>query len=371
MQKNVSGEKLLDRVLDEFLTQALIDNKVEFVKLLVEMVHLKMFLTKRKVETLYLDTMKNYKDKFLERTLSTFKKKHNAAEKMENIHEAFLENLDTPAEFWNSEKSLRFSDPERELFIYSLLFMRYQMSVCFWEYMHCKTSGALFAILLTTAMLKSPEVLMDINLQKRVEVIQKDYEQKAIGLLNTCYASNPKKSHLILQFPQEFCGQKTCLDLAEQANLKTFIAQSGCQTLVREVWLGEISEKNLTWKVALAAIFPFYVYAIWLKPDTQQSLAPLKRKSANPSEGKGKLDTTNVQASTTSSGYRSSEHATISNDTKEFVAQHSLAAQVDMSDMSLIKRYQLFYKAPIVTFILNVSSKLVMLVLFSFVVITG
>ena len=187
------------------------------------------------------------------------------------------------------KKNLRCSDPERELFIYSLLFMTNQMSVCFWEYMQCKTSSALFAILLTTAMLESSVVLVDINLQKRVEAMQKDYEQKAIGLLNTCYTFSPETSHFMLQIPHEFWGQKTCLDLAEQADSKTFIAQSGCQTLVREVWLGQISDKNSTWKIVLATIFPIYVYGIWFRSDIHQRLETVKKEPANTSEGKRKL----------------------------------------------------------------------------------
>ena len=124
MQKNITDEKLDDGGLEKFLTQALMDKKFEFVKLLVEMVPLKMFLTKTKLETLYFDTMQIYKDKFLAEILLTFKRKHYVAEKMmENIHKALLVNSDIQyipkyipiektrfAKYWNSKD---FSDEKK------------------------------------------------------------------------------------------------------------------------------------------------------------------------------------------------------------------------------------------------------------------
>ena len=343
-----------------------------------------------------------YNDKYLTEILKTLKGKYSETEKtMERIHRALLmtadihyvpkySNIEKTAFFktWNpkefnesidDDQSLRCRDPERELFVYSLLFMRHQLSLCFWEDMPCKTSGALFAMLLTKAMLESSAVKVDINLKNLVEKMQKDYERKAIGLLNACYAFSPKTSHIMLKIQHDCWGQKTCLDLAEQADSKMFIAQSGCQTLVQEVWLGKISDRNSTWKILLATFFPAFVYGIWFTHDTHRELEKLRKisKSLNVDRNgsilsKQQIDATNRK----SSAYVSNEGSTNSVDKKTLVPKESVdsVAQVEVvlsEEISLADRYKFFYTAPIVTFILNVASKLALIILFSYVILAG
>ena len=407
------NRKNLDsRDLDEFLAQALVDNKLEFVKLFFERVPIVSFLTKVKLEELYFDTMQVSNNKFLLETLETFEgKKHKTKRTLDDIKDALLMKANVPYSprhilrdqkdtargssksshviglIVNGSTSLAkqlkdarcrinwdyFEDPERELFVYSLLFMRHDMSVYFWEDMPCKTSGALFAILLTKTMMESSAVKVDINLQNAVENMQKDYEQKAIGILNACYAVNSKTSHILLKVQHDCWGKKTCLDLAEKADAKTFIAQSGCQTLVREVWLGKISDRNPTWKIIVAALAPIFVYGIWFKSDVKKELQNLEINRKHAKEGESSMMSSPDPTNTSSSLTRVT--GGIRNSTDNLVAQESdeSLVQVDslQEEVSLVERYQFFYKAPIVTFILNVVSSLVLLILMSYVVITG
>ena len=407
------NKKNLDsRDLEEFLAQALVDNKLDFVKLFVDRVPLACFLTKSRLEELYYDTMQVSNNNFLLETLETFEGKERKSKRtLDDIQNALLMKANVPycARYYSKEQKQtnkssskrgqvlgllvnssssvlkqvkdpnsqvnwdQFEDPERELFVYSLLFMRHDMSVYFWEDMLSKTSGALFAMVMTKAMLESSSVKVDINLQNLVESMQKDFQEKGIGILNTCYAVNSKTSHTMLKVQHDCWGEKTCLDLAEKADAKSFIAQSGCQTLVREVWLGKISDRNSTWKIILAALAPFLVYSIWFKSDVKKELRNLENVRK---QGESSLESARDQNYNPGATSKSSIGFSTSTDESILVgreSEESLGATVDntQDEISFTDRYKFFYKAPIVTFILNVVSNLVLLVLLSYVVMAG
>ena len=324
------------RDIEEFLTKSLIENKLEFVKIFAEIVTLPNFLTKGKLEELYNDTLKFSTEKFLLETLETKEgKKHIPRRTLEDIQSALLKvsNIDYDPQYSMIERTdpskdavnnilskkkrrnnnnkihhaqelssnqsylQTFRHPERELFVYSLLFIRPEASEYFWEDMLCKTSAALFAILVSKTILNSSGVRVDINLQIKVENMHDLYEFRAKGILNTCYDSDAKRCQTVLKAEHEPWGSKTCLDLAIRADCKDFIAQSGCQTLVRQVWLGKLSDRNPYWRIVGAALIPFFVYALWFKVDVSIEQAELeqdrKRLNQDDSETNGILKNNN------------------------------------------------------------------------------
>ena len=387
----IAKNKDLDvRDLEEFLVQALIDNKLEFVKLFVERVPLARFLTKTKLAEIYNYTMQVSNDKFLLETLESFEgDNHKAKRTLVDIESALLsvasveyspqfllkdrresgKNLLKPNKTKNNQQLLRtdrFEHPERELFVYSLLFSRHEMSVYFWEEMLCKTSGALFAMLLLKSMLKSSSVQVDINQQRLIEAIQKNYEDKAVGVLNACYAFNVKKSQTLLKVQHKCWGDKTCLDLAEDADSKEFLSQSACQILIREIWLGNLSNRNSTWGIILAALLPVFVYGVWFKSEITKEMQQLEKSRKKTQEGKRK----SLERSIIETSPRDLQNGGISA-RSEKEERDVTVVEGKLKDLSLIDRYHFFYTAPIVTFIVNCVFNLIFLILFSFVVMAG
>ena len=315
--KNRRSLKLKD--LEYFLEQALVDNKLAFVKLLVERVSLASFLTKTKLEKLYNDTMQVSSDKYLLETLESSERNSQKNERtLEDIANALLSvsgieycpQLVQRDDLHANKNELKvskirtsstedatdeFKHPERELFVYSLLFSRHEMSAYFWEEMLCKTSGALFAVLLAKSMLRSSSVQVDINHQDSIEAMLKDYETKAVGVLNVCNSCNVKKSQTLLKVQHGSWGDKTCLEISEEADSKKFLSQSACQILIRDICFGKLSDQNPTWKIVLAAFMPVFVFAIAFKSELANEKKQLEntRKKAHDgeksarSEGKG------------------------------------------------------------------------------------
>ena len=75
------------------------------------------------------------------------------------------------------------------------------------------------------------------------------YEELAIGVLNECYEEDEERSALLLVCELPFWGMSTCLTLAVNAQDMHFIAHSGVQNLLNQIWMGKISEETSTLQV--------------------------------------------------------------------------------------------------------------------------
>ena len=266
--------------IEEFLTESLVDNKLDFIKVFVEKINLNSYLTKGQLEKLYIKTLNHSTNKFLLESLK--KRKSNktyplellGAKTFDKIRRAILlaYNIKYIPQFAN-EKTDQPSDtdifkyPEIELFVYSLLFVRLETSEFFWNAISSKASSALFAVLVLKAILNYSGTRLDMKLQLKIQAMLKIFEGRATGIVNYCNDISTETCHKILKAEHPTWGEKACLDLAVQADCKDFIAQSGCQTLVREVWFGELSDRNAPWKVFMAAAIPLLVPLLEFKND--------------------------------------------------------------------------------------------------------
>ena len=71
----------------------------------------------------------------------------------------------------------------------------------------------------------------------------------ALGVLSECYNNNQDHTSLLLNLERENWGKTTSLSLAKQADNKNFIAHSGVQNLLTEIWSGKLSDENNYWLV--------------------------------------------------------------------------------------------------------------------------
>ena len=231
----------------------------------------------------------------------------------------------------NNEKKLEC--PERELFVYSILFNRPEASLCFWENLQCKTSAALFAVWILDCTLQTLESRMDLNLHSRIEEMRQGYEERAIGILNHCYEFDKKKCRKMMQAKHEYWGNRSCIDLALLARTKSFIAQSACQSISKKDWRGDISYWNSRFQIALAILLPpLIIVPLWIhfKPKGD-------RKSEDDKKSKGE--------------------STSESDEKLITKQ--------------LDKFKSFYTAPIVVFSLNAVSYFAFLCIFSWIVLNG
>ncbi|MEQ2171399.1 Transient receptor putative cation channel subfamily M member 2 [Goodea atripinnis] len=90
------------------------------------------------------------------------------------------------------------------------------------------------------------------------------YENHAIGVFSKCHNSDEERAQKLLVRMSPLWGKTTCLRLALEADDKNFVAQSGVQALLTQIWCGEISVVNPVWKVLVCMVFFPLIYTKFL-----------------------------------------------------------------------------------------------------------
>uniref|UniRef100_A0A669CAS4 Transient receptor potential cation channel, subfamily M, member 2 n=1 Tax=Oreochromis niloticus TaxID=8128 RepID=A0A669CAS4_ORENI len=81
------------------------------------------------------------------------------------------------------------------------------------------------------------------------------YEKHAIGVFTECHSSDESRAKKLLVRMSHLWGRTTCLRLALEADDKNFIAQSGVQALLTQIWCGKLSVENPVWRVLICMVF--------------------------------------------------------------------------------------------------------------------
>ncbi|KTG36711.1 hypothetical protein cypCar_00028515 [Cyprinus carpio] len=84
------------------------------------------------------------------------------------------------------------------------------------------------------------------------------------GVFSECHSWDAQRAQKLLIRVSPSWGRSTCLWLALEADAKSFIAHSGVQALLTQIWCGELSVDNPHWKVLLCMIFFPLIYTGFL-----------------------------------------------------------------------------------------------------------
>ncbi|XP_077072333.1 transient receptor potential cation channel subfamily M member 2-like isoform X3 [Siphateles boraxobius] len=90
------------------------------------------------------------------------------------------------------------------------------------------------------------------------------YEKQAIGVFSECHSWDAQRAQRLLIRVSPSWGRSTCLWLALKADDKSFVAHSGVQALLTQIWCGELSVENPHWKILLCMIFFPLIYTGFL-----------------------------------------------------------------------------------------------------------
>uniref|UniRef100_A0A6Q2WPK8 Transient receptor potential cation channel subfamily M member 2 n=1 Tax=Esox lucius TaxID=8010 RepID=A0A6Q2WPK8_ESOLU len=89
---------------------------------------------------------------------------------------------------------------------------------------------------------------------KEMRELANYYERHAIGVFSECHSCDEDRARRMLIRSSPSWGHTTCLRLALEANDKSFIAHSGVQTLLTQIWCGELAVDNPLWRVLLCMV---------------------------------------------------------------------------------------------------------------------
>uniref|UniRef100_A0A674A5H8 Transient receptor potential cation channel, subfamily M, member 2 n=1 Tax=Salmo trutta TaxID=8032 RepID=A0A674A5H8_SALTR len=94
--------------------------------------------------------------------------------------------------------------------------------------------------------------------------LAKHYERHAIGVFSECHCCDEERAQRLLIRVSSSWGQTTCLRLALEADDKSFVAHSGVQALLTQIWCGELAADNPLWRVLLCMLFFPLIYTGFL-----------------------------------------------------------------------------------------------------------
>ncbi|CAL1527369.1 unnamed protein product [Lymnaea stagnalis] len=270
--------------LEEFLTQALVENKVDFVKLMLNNgIIMQEYLTIQRLEHLYNSMpkhcylyliLKNFakEDKFnvdiiekFTRSLldrfdnDTFSKPGDQEPKGVNkiASSMIVPHIESDSE--NRQEPNRFKRPYKQLLIWAILMDRFNLAQLFWELGSEPITSALICTVLCHRMeIKVPKYLTIVR--NSFHAMKDEFEQLAISVLNECHNVDPDKSIMLIQRKSPTWGGMTCLQIAASASDQAFVSSVACQNSINNVWKNGI---EASWpKVFCGAILPPFILAI-------------------------------------------------------------------------------------------------------------
>ncbi|XP_041118797.1 transient receptor potential cation channel subfamily M member 2 [Polyodon spathula] len=145
-------------------------------------------------------------------------------------------------------------DPTRDLFIWAILDNRKEIADIIWQQSQDCIAAALAASKILKELAKEEE---DTDLSEDTGALAEQYEKQAIGVFTECHRRDELRAQKLLTRESGAWGDTTCLRLALEADNKNFVAQGGVQTLLTQIWWGELAVDTRMWKVLLCMfIFP-------------------------------------------------------------------------------------------------------------------
>lgn len=320
--------ELTQAQLDVCMFEALVDNRVEYIKLLIENgVSVKNFLTFNRLQALYNACGSNstlhliakdvirganshsqnriyslyeiglivekligqgYRSSYTRRTIRHFCAKQTPSKRQNfNVYvdaeqkEQYLlmntnETLPDEIKEDSVDEDPKFDFPYNELFVFAVLTKRHEMALFFWAHGEEALAKALIGCRLNKSLAReAQDDELDTEIADEFLANAEDFQQRALALLDQCYQEDDVNATQILTYELENWSNWTCLDLSVTAYLRDFVAHKCCQQLLSDLWIGGMNvRKYLKWMVLLALFFPPALLLIDFKSSTELQLMP-------------------------------------------------------------------------------------------------
>ncbi|XP_014666350.1 PREDICTED: transient receptor potential cation channel subfamily M member 2-like [Priapulus caudatus] len=228
--------------LAEIMVNAILDDRVEFVQVMLEQgISLTDVITRKRLKEMY-NVVKQHSS-LLELLLEVMLGYHGDEDVgLQHIGEligTLMGDFFTPPYIADNASDALLKNPARELFYWSVFNNRYQMALLFWQNGKNQIAAALTAFkLLTTAVERIPDIA---DAYSSVADSITNFEELAVGTLTQCYKTNERKTLELLVSETPQFGGATCLALAASSHSFSFMSTVACQDVLNNLWRGGLS----------------------------------------------------------------------------------------------------------------------------------
>ncbi|XP_077863942.1 transient receptor potential cation channel subfamily M member 2-like [Saccoglossus kowalevskii] len=232
------------------LESRLVSNSVEKVEhFLKDGLNLKKFLTPERLVTLYkksLDSNEKNNARFSTRRIlrerykifsNSTGSRDNRLTPLRNVMKKLVHDINK-----DLYKDNKLSDlPETDLFLWALIMNRQRMALCFWKELDNGNIGAaLIASRMLTALAETADDIEEHALSKILLQNANDFQDLAIGVLDTCYSTKRQLSEDGLVRKLKQWNNTTCLSIANVSKQMRFVEHECCQVFLQSNWKGKL-----------------------------------------------------------------------------------------------------------------------------------
>ncbi|XP_032146598.1 transient receptor potential cation channel subfamily M member 3 isoform X7 [Sapajus apella] len=261
-----------------------------------------------------------------------------------------------------------FPFPFHELMVWAVLMKRQKMALFFWQHGEEAMAKALVACKLCKAMAhEASENDMVDDISQELNHNSRDFGQLAVELLDQSYKQDEQLAMKLLTYELKNWSNATCLQLAVAAKHRDFIAHTCSQMLLTDMWMGRLRmRKNSGLRVILGILLPPSILSLEFKNKddmpymSQAQEIQLQEKEAEEPEKPTKEKDEEDMELTAMLG-RNNGESSRKKDEEEVQSRHRL--------IPLGRKIYEFYNAPIVKFWFYTLAYIGYLMLFNYIVL--
>ncbi|XP_008308372.1 transient receptor potential cation channel subfamily M member 5 [Cynoglossus semilaevis] len=285
--------------LEEVMMDALINDKPDFVRLFVDNgVNLGEFLTYGRLQELYLSVseksllhnllLKKYEEKQLllgaartpgppghhppEQGKPRFTLYEVAKVLKDFLHDSckgFYQKIPTEkptkGRLFHHQKNVaeleeRCEYPWRDLFLWAVLQNRQQMANYFWAMGPEAVAAALAGCKILKEMAR-----LESEAESARSMKEAKYEQFALDVFGECYSNSEDRAYALLVRRTQCWSKSTVLNLATEADAKSFFAHDGVQALLTKIWWGAMTTDTAISKLVVSFFCPALIWTNLIK----------------------------------------------------------------------------------------------------------
>ncbi|XP_028331625.1 transient receptor potential cation channel subfamily M member 4-like isoform X2 [Gouania willdenowi] len=190
----------------------------------------------------------------------------------------------------------RCHSPWASLFIWAVLQNRSEMATFFWEMAGESVLSALSGCKILRELSK---LEMETETKLSMKELAQKFENMAHDVFSSCYRSDESRSFTLLIRKSPFWGGTTCLQMGMGADARLFFSHDGVQSLLSQIWWGDMKRTTEVWKHILTFFCPFLCYTdlISFRPEEDDQMTDEGKpnedcRDSNSLEADGQFPTT-------------------------------------------------------------------------------
>uniref|UniRef100_A0A670JQS2 Transient receptor potential cation channel subfamily M member 7 n=1 Tax=Podarcis muralis TaxID=64176 RepID=A0A670JQS2_PODMU len=257
----------------------------------------------------------------------------------------------------------RFPYPLNELLLWAVLMKRQKMALFFWQHGEESMAKALVACKLYRSMAyesKQSDLVDDTS--EELKQYSNEFGQLAVELLEQSFRQDETMAMKLLTYELKNWSNATCLKLAVSSRLRPFVAHTCTQMLLSDMWMGRLNMRKNSWyKVILSILLPPTILMLEYKTKAEMSHIPQSQDAHQMTMEDSENNFQNIAEEI--------PMVILHTNTNTTEGKHDMEATVKPKRLPITRKFYAFYHAPIVKFWFNTLAYLGFLMLYTFVIL--